>query len=79
MSPHNFRKISYLELEIFLYWHNFSKEVSQLPDCQILKKFIFIWIKCANIPGKPIKIKKTYHPEQEISLYWPNFSEEMAN
>ena len=37
---------------------NFSKEASQLPDCQILKKFIFIWIKGANIPGKPKKSER---------------------
>ena len=41
MSPKNIRKIS-------LYLYNFSKEVSQLTDCQTYKKFKSIWDWCAN-------------------------------
>ena len=38
-----FQKISQSEEEIFLYWPNFSKEVSQLADSQGNKKFSNIW------------------------------------
>ena len=37
------RNISYPELEISLYWHNFSKDVSQLRDWKTYKKFNIIW------------------------------------
>ena len=32
MSPKSFRKISYQEQEISLYWPYFNKEISQLMD-----------------------------------------------
>ena len=51
MSPKNFRKISHLELETFLYLSNFSKKITQLTDWQTNKKFVIIWKKCTNIPG----------------------------
>ena len=55
MSPKIFRKISLPDLEISLDGHIFSKEVSQLTDCQTYKKFKTIWMYCKNIPGKTLK------------------------
>ena len=69
MPPEIFRKISLPELEISLYLYNFSKEVSQLTDLQIYKKFRIIWNKCTNIPGmSPKKFRKISYPELEISF-----------
>ena len=44
MSPKNLGKFSHPELEISLHLSNFSKEVSQLTDCQTFKKFGSSWI-----------------------------------
>ena len=75
MYPKIFRKISHPVQKIYLYWPNFSKEVSQLTDWKTYKKFRLIWINYKFIPGKPKKIfRKKYHPVQEIYIYWPNFS-----
>ena len=79
MSPENFRKISLPELEISLYFHNFSKEVSKLTDWQTYMKFRIIWNKCKNIPGIPPKnFRKISHTELEISLYLSNFSRRVS-
>ena len=79
MSPRNFRKISYPELEISQYLCNFNKKVSQLTDSQTYRKFKIIWINCKFFPGKPLKIfKLILHPVQDIYLYWPNFSKNVS-
>ena len=79
MSPKNFRKISYPDLEISQYLCNFSKKVSQITDWQTYKKFRIIWNKCTNILGMPPKnFRKISDPELEISLYLSNFSKEVS-
>ena len=66
----NFRKISHPEQGIFLFWSNFSKEVSQLIDRETYKKFGHIWILCTNIPKMSIiNFRKISYPELDISLY----------
>ena len=55
-----FRKISVPELELSLYWHNFSKKLSQLTDWQTYMKFRIIWNFYTDIPGKPPKISERY-------------------
>merc|ERR1711954_465142 len=40
MSPKNFRKISYPELEISQYLCNFSKKVTQLTDIQEICNYL---------------------------------------
>ena len=70
-------KLSFWELEICLYLSYFSKEVSQLTDCQTYKKFVIIWQKCTNISGmSPKKFRNIYHPGQEISQFLPTISKE---
>ena len=65
----SFRKISHLDLQISLYWPNFSKEVSSLTDKQTYTKFSIILNKCANIIGMPPKTtQKISHSELDISL-----------
>ena len=79
MSPKNFRKISYLELKISLYYHNFSKEVSQLTNRQTYKRFWTIWKKSRYILGMPPKkFRMIYHPELDIYRYWYNFIKEVG-
>ena len=79
MSPKNFRKISQQEQEISLIMSDFSKEVSQLTDCQTYKKFRFIWNKCINIPEMPPKnFREISHTELEISHYLSNFSKRVS-
>ena len=43
MSPKNFRKISYPDLEISQYLCNFSKKVSQVTDWQTYKNSDLFW------------------------------------
>ena len=50
-SPKNFREISHPQLEISLYWHNFSKKVHQLTYIQTYNKYRYISNNCTNIPG----------------------------
>ena len=72
MSPKNIRMISHPELEIYLYWSNFSKNVSQLTDWQTYKKFKMICKYSKNILGMSKKnFRKISHPEPKISLYKP--------
>ena len=79
MSPKNFRKISYPDLEISQHLCNFSKKVSQTTDWQTYKKFRIVWNKCTNIPGmSPKNFRKISHPELEISLDLSNFSKEVS-
>ena len=69
MSPKIFRKISYPEQDISLYWPNISKFAKQLTDLETYKKFVIIWKQCTNISGmSPNYFRKIFHPEQEISL-----------
>ena len=75
----NFRQISHPDLEISLYFYNFSKEVSQLTDWQTYKNFRIIWNWPANIPEmSPTNFRKISYQEQEISLYLYNFSKEVS-
>ena len=79
MSPKYFCKISHPELDISLYLSHFSKEVSQLGDCQTNKKVLVIWKQCANIQDMSHKkFRKISHSEQEISLHLSNFSKEVS-
>ena len=41
-----FLKISHSEIDVSLYWPNFSEEVSQPTDQQTYKKFSTIWNLC---------------------------------
>ena len=54
----DYRKISHPELDISLFLSIFSKEVSQLTDWEIYKKFRIIWKWCNNILGVSKKIQK---------------------
>ena len=70
MPPKILRKISYPEQEMFLYWPNFSKDVSQLTNWHTYKKFGIIWKYFTNIPEMSMKnFRKISHSELEISLY----------
>ena len=69
ISPKDSRKISHPELEISLYLCNFSKELSQLTDWQIYKKFRMIWKLCTNIPGMSQKNSERHIIQHLINLY----------
>ena len=74
MPPRKFRRISHPLLEIYLYWPNFSKEISQLTDWKTYKKFGITQKKSRNILGmSPNNSRMISRPKLEISLYWPNF------
>ena len=71
--------MSHQEVEVSLYFSNFSKEVSQLTDWKIYKKFRFIWNQCTNIMGmSPKNFRKVSNSDLEISLYLSNFSKEVS-
>ena len=73
------KKITLPDEEIYLYFPNFSKEVSQQKDRKTYKKFVIIGKLCTNILGiSQKKFRKIYHPGQDISLYLPNFSNEVS-
>ena len=79
MSPKNFRKLSYPELEISQYLCNFCKKVSQSTHWQTYKKFRIIWNMCTNILGmSPKKFRKISCTEMEISWYLCNFSKKVG-
>ena len=79
MPLKNFRKISHPEQEIYLYWPNFSEEVSQLTDWQTNKKFVIIWKKCANISKMSQKnFRKISQSEQKICLHSSNIYKEIS-
>ena len=71
--------MSHQEVEVSLYFSNFSKEVSQLTDWKIYKKFRFIWNQCTNIiEMSPKNFRKISNSDLEISLYLSNFSKEVS-
>ena len=79
MSPKNFRIISHPELDLSLYFYNFSKDVSQLTDWQTYKKIRNIWNWCTKVPRmSPRNFRKIYHPELDLSLHVYNFSKEVS-
>ena len=79
MSPKSLKTKYHVELDISLYWLNFSKEVSQLMDWQTYKKFVIIWKYCTNNSGMSQKnLRYISHTEQEIFLYLSNFSKKIS-
>ena len=74
-----FRKIYHAELEISLYRHNLSKELSQLTDWKTYKKLASIKNYCSNIVVMfQKKFRKISHSELVISLYLYYLSKEAS-
>ena len=72
MSPKSFRKLSSLELELFLYLSNISKEVSQLTDIQEIQNHLEL------VYQSPKNVSKKCHQELELSLHLYNFSQKVS-
>ena len=80
MSPKEIRKISHPELDISLYFSNFSKEVSQLTDSQTYKKFKIICKYCTNITGmSPKKFRDISSRSERYPYIFPISVRNKAN